>query len=69
MKKKRISFVTVVLCGVAAVTWSIRAVLDIVYGTVEASIVFFIFNILCIAIWIIAFFVNLHRYRSNDKEK
>jgi hypothetical protein len=31
--------------------------------------VWFILNILCAVIWIVAFFVNLHRYRSNTEEK
>lgn len=69
MKKRRISLAMVVLCGAAAVIWTIRIMLDIAYGTYEESILFFLVNILCIATWVAAFFVNLHNYRSNDEEK
>lgn len=69
MEKKRVSLVAVVLYGVAAVIWIIRTILDIAYGTFEASMVLFVLNILCTGTWVAAFFVTLHRYRSNDGKK
>ena len=69
MQKKRVHLATVVLYGLAAVIWTIRAVLDIAYGTFEESMVLFVLNILCAIIWIAAFFKQIHRYRSSDEKK
>ncbi len=62
--KKKVALLAMILCGVAAVIWIIRAVLDFVYGTYHTSPVIPILNVLCALTWIAAFFVNLYRYRS-----
>ena len=65
---KKITLVSTILCGVAAVIWTIRAALDIAYETYHISLAFPVLNVLCAVTWIVAFFVNLHRYRSNKEE-
>jgi uncharacterized protein with PQ loop repeat len=66
--KKKVTLVGLILYGVAAVIWTIRAVLDIVCGTYHTSPVILVLNVLCAVIWIVAFFVNLHRYRSSQEQ-
>jgi uncharacterized protein with PQ loop repeat len=66
--KKKVTLVGTILCGVAAVIWTIRAVLDIVYVTYHTSPVIPVLSVLCAVIWIVAFFVNLNRYRSSKEQ-
>ena len=54
----------VILFGLCAVVWTVRAVLDIVYQTYTNSIALFALNIICAVIWIAAFFIKLRNYRS-----
>ena len=58
----------VILFGVCAVIWTIRAVLEVVYQTYNDSVFGFVLNVLCAVIWIAAFVINLKRYRSNKDE-
>ncbi len=66
---KKSSRLTVILFGICAVIWTIRAILDVVYRTYSDTVFWFILNILCAIIWIAAFVINLKRYRSNKGEQ
>lgn len=68
MNMKKSSRLTVILLGVCAVIWTIRAILEVVYQTYNDFVFRFILNVLCAVIWIVAFAVNLKRYRSNKEE-
>lgn len=64
--EKRSRF-TVVLYGVCAVLWTIRAILDLVYQTYRYALFSVALNILCAIVWMIAFAVMLNRYRQQTK--
>lgn len=66
---KKTSLVAVILAGLAAVIWTIRAVLEIVLKTYNESVFLFVLNVLCSVVWIVSFIVNLKRYRSNRENK
>lgn len=66
---KKTSLVAVILVGLAAVIWTIRAVLEIVLKTYNESVFLCVLNVLCSVVWIVSFIVNLKRYRSNRENK
>jgi uncharacterized membrane protein len=66
MKKPKL--VTVILCGLAAAIWTVRAILGVVYQEYSDSVFWFVLNVLCAVIWIAAFIKWLIIYRSNTKE-
>ena len=66
---KKTSLAAVILVGLAAVIWTIRAVLEIVLKTYNESVFGFVLNVLCSVVWIVSFIVNLKRYRSNRENK
>ena len=66
---KKTSLAAVILGGLAAVIWTIRAVLEIVLKTYNESVFLFVLNVLCSVVWIVSFIVNLKRYRSNRENK
>ena len=66
---KKTSLADVILVGLAAVIWTIRAVLEIVLKTYNESVFLFVLNVLCSVVWIVSFIVNLKRYRSNRENK
>lgn len=66
---KKTSLVAVILVGLAAAIWTIRAVLEIVLKTYNESVFLFVLNVLCSVVWIVSFIVNLKRYRSNRENK
>ena len=66
---KKTSLAAVILVGLAAVIWTIRAVLEIVLKTYNESVFLFVLNVLCSVAWIVVFIVNLKRYRSNRENK
>lgn len=57
---------TVVIYGVCAVIWTIRAIFEIAYQTFNDSVFWFLLNVLCAVVWIAAFIVNMKKYRSNN---
>ena len=65
---KNPSRLTVILFGMCAVIWTIRAILDVAYQTYNDSVFWFVLNVLCAVIWIAAFVVNLKRYRVNQED-
>ena len=65
---KRTSRFVVILYGIGAVIWTVRAILDVVYQTYHDSVLLFVLSILCAVIWVFAFFAMLKRYRSNKDE-
>ena len=65
---KKPSRLTVILFGVCAVIWTIRAILEVAYQTYNDSVFWFILNVLCAVIWIAAFIVNLKRFRANEED-
>ena len=66
---KKTSLAAVILVGLAAVIWTIRAVLEIVLKTYNESVFLFVLNVLCSVVWIVSFIVNLKRYRSNRENE
>ena len=60
--------VTVILCGLAAAIWTVRAILGVVYQEYSDSVFWFVLNVLCAVIWIAVFIKWLIIYRSNTKE-
>ena len=66
---KKTSLAAVILVGLAAVIWTIRAVLEIILKTYNESVFCFVLNVLCSVVWIVSFIVNLKRYRSNRENK
>lgn len=65
---KKPNLLTVMLVALCAIIWSIRAVLEVILQTYNDSIFWFVLNVLCAVIWVIAFFINLKRYRSSKEE-
>ncbi|MBQ9855072.1 MAG: hypothetical protein IJO53_02670 [Clostridia bacterium] len=65
---KKPSRLTVILFGVCAVIWTIRAILEVAYQTYNDSVFWFILNVLCAVLWIAAFILNLKRYRANEED-
>ena len=65
---KKPSQLTVVLFGACAAIWTIRAILEVAFQTYRDSVFWFVMNILCAVIWIVAFAVNLKWYRSAPKD-
>lgn len=61
---KKTSLVAVILVGLAAVIWIIKAV-----QTYNESVSLFVLNVLCSVAWIVSFIVNLKMYRSNRENK
>ena len=59
---------TVILFGVCAVLWTIRAVYEVAHQTYNDSVFWFILNVLCSVIWIAAFIAYLKRYRANEED-
>lgn len=52
-----------ILCGLAAVVWIINAVLTIQIGS---SLGLSLLQSVCAGIWVIAFLINLYRWRKNS---
>jgi len=67
--KKISAFLLVVLFAIAAVIWLIRVVVDVVYGVPDISVAVFLLDILCALVWIIAFCVQVFRWRASRKDK
>lgn len=68
-KMKKVSVVTVVLYGLCAMMWTVRAILEIVYRTYQDSAFWFGMNVLCGVIWAAAFIKTFRRYRAQKAEK
>lgn len=62
---KKVSRLSVIVYALCAVIWTIRVILEIIYSAYNDSTFWFVLNILCAILWIVAFIVNLKRYRSN----
>lgn len=68
MKKKNTSRAAVILAALCTVIWTARVIFDAAHQTYDENTVWFILNASCAAIWIVAFIVNLKRYRSDKKK-
>ena len=66
MDRKPVKRLTVVLYGACAVIWTVKSVLDFVYGE---SMFFKVMDPLCAAVWFLAFCRWLTRYRSQDAQE
>lgn len=65
MKEKRAASLTsLILEGICAVIWTVRAILEIIFRTYRSSVFWFVLNLLCAVLWIVSFLVNFKRYRS-----
>ena len=67
MKKPKLSIL--VLYGVCAFVWTIRAVLGVIYREYASSPVLFALNGICALIWIVAFVRWLVLYLSDKAER
>ena len=65
---KNPSRLTVILFGMCAVIWTIRAILEVAHQTYNYSVFGFVVNVLCAVIWIALFVVTLKRYRANQED-
>ncbi len=65
MKGHSVKLLVVVLTALAAIIWTAACVLDFVY---DSSLFLKILRILCALVWVVAFLVNLYRYRKDKKE-
>ena len=65
---KKPSRFVVILYGMCAVLWTVRAILEIVFKTYNDSGFWFVLNILCAVLWINVFLVHLKRYRTNKDD-
>ena len=65
---KKPSLLAVILYGICAVIWTVRAIVEIVMKTYNDSVFLFILSIFCALIWICSFFACLISYRSNKDE-
>lgn len=68
MKRKKVSYTTVILNGLCAFIFTVRAILEVICQTYYDSIFWFVVNIICAILLIIVFAVNLNRYRTSKKE-
>lgn len=67
MKEKRAASLTsLILAGICAVIWTVRAILEIIFQTYRSSVFWFVLNLLCAVLWIVSFLVNFKRYRSSS---
>jgi len=68
---KKTSRSTVILFGVCAVIWTVRAVVDVFNQIYNESIFLFMLDWLCALLWVAAFVGILRKYRSAqaDTEK
>ncbi len=64
-KPKRI---TLVLCGLCAVIWTLRVMAGVVYKEYDYSFGLFILNVLTAFIWIAAFVKWMLKYHSGKDE-
>ena len=64
---KKTKKITVILYGVCSVIWILRVIFAVIYKEYDASLFFFVLNVLCSAIWTAAFIKWLIIYRSNAK--
>ncbi len=68
MKKKGMRLFAVVMCALAGLIWSVRAVIDVVYQIYNESAFLLCLDILCAVIWIVAFVVQFWKYRLGREE-
>lgn len=67
MKKPKRS--TIILYGLCAVIWTLRAIFAVIYREYDDSVFLFVLNILCSVIWLVTFIKWLIIYRSNTDEE
>lgn len=65
---KKTSLFAVVLYGICAVIWTVRAVVEIIYKTYQDSMLMFILSMLCAVVWVVAFLASLMKYRAGRDE-
>ena len=66
---KRTNQFVVIASGACAVIWVIKVILDVVNETIYDPSYWIVVNILCAALWIACFVVNLKRYLSDQNEQ
>ena len=67
MKKKQLT--AVILCGLAAAVWTVRAILGAAYEEYSISVFWFAMSILCAIIWIAVFIIRLKALLSSPEEQ
>ena len=65
---KNTSLLVVILYGICAVIWTVRAIVEIVYQTYQDSVLMFVLSMLCALMWLGAFLASLKKYRANQEE-
>ena len=68
MKRKKTGLAAVVLNGVCAVIGTGKAALELACRTYDDAAFWYALSILCAALWIVAFVINLKRYRSDRED-
>jgi len=62
---RKINLINVILFGLCAAIWSIKAIYVIISKPYPTDSVLMVLDIFCAIVWIIAFIVSIMRYRSN----
>lgn len=62
---KTVKLRTVILYGLCAMSWIIRVIVGFIYKEYNRSVFVFVLNVLCSAIWVLAFIKWLIQYRLN----
>ncbi|MCR4805404.1 MAG: hypothetical protein K5981_07080 [Clostridia bacterium] len=54
----------VILYGICAAIWTLRAVLSVIGREYERSMIFFVLNMICSVIWVVLFIYVLRKYNA-----
>ena len=65
---KKGSVLSVILFGLCAVIWSIKAVYEIINTPYPTTPTLLTLDVVCAICWIVAFIVSIKRYLSNKDE-
>lgn len=63
---KKPSRSVLILYGVCALLWTVRAILEVVYQTYTDSVFWFALTVFCAAAWIAAFTAQMKRYNKAE---
>ena len=66
---KKGSLLSVVLFGLCAVIWSVKAIYEVINTPYSTTPTLLTLDMVCALCWIVAFAVSIKRYRSNKDEK
>lgn len=69
MNDKKIDrLLAVIACALAALIWSVRVIIEVVHQLYNESVFLLCVDVLCAVIWIVAFAIQLRKYRLGQKD-